>query len=62
MFVWLAEDTIASSTAEEPDTLLGWFVCRGGTHLSPSLREQVTSHFTLTNKLALYVVLRLQLP
>ena len=36
-----AEGALASLSASQPATLLGWFVCRSGTQLAASAREQV---------------------
>ena len=37
------EKRLEGLVSEEPATLLGWFSCRAGAQLTPSLREQVRS-------------------
>ncbi len=37
-----AEGALARLSAQQPATLLGWFVCRGGTQLAASAREQAS--------------------
>jgi len=36
-----AEGALASLSSQQDATLLGWFVCRSGTQLTASAREQV---------------------